>query len=110
MFSHRVDEFKQQLYFLHQNITSDSSKMQELQENSEQLEALFNRIDQMEVSDLAHWVYIGTLRVIAVLIVTVNHRTFSSQFRHLSSQCFPLSDQLILAAMYIGIASILYKS
>ena len=59
MFSHRVDEFKQQLYFLHQNITSDSSKMQELQENSEQLEALFNRIDQMEVSDLAHWVYIG---------------------------------------------------
>lgn len=44
-----MDEFKQQLYFLHQNIASNSSKTQELQENTEQLLALFNKIDQMEV-------------------------------------------------------------
>ena len=31
---------------------------------------------------------------IAVLIVTVSHRTFSGQFRHLSGQFFPLSDQI----------------
>jgi hypothetical protein len=30
----------------------------------------------------------------AVLIVTVSHRTFSGQFRHLSGHFPPLSDQL----------------
>ena len=30
----------------------------------------------------------------AVLIVTVSHRTFSGQFRHLSGQIFPLSNQI----------------
>jgi hypothetical protein len=44
-----VDEFKQQLYFLHQNIASNSSKTQELQDSTEQLVALFKKIDQMEV-------------------------------------------------------------
>ena len=32
--------------------------------------------------------------VCAVLIGTVSLRTFSGQFRHLSSQFFPLSDQI----------------
>lgn len=45
----RVDEFKQQLYFLHQNIASNSDKTQELYENTQQLTALFHKIDQMEV-------------------------------------------------------------
>ena len=46
---YRVDEFKQQLYFLHQNIASNSDKTQELHENTQQLTALFHKIDQMEV-------------------------------------------------------------
>ncbi len=49
LYALRVDEFKQQLYFLHQNISSNSNKMQELHENTEQLVALFHKIDQMEV-------------------------------------------------------------
>ena len=41
----------------------------------------------------------------AVLIVTVSHRTFSSQFGHSSSQFFPLSDQINTGSylcMYAG--------
>jgi len=45
-----VEEFKQQLYFLHQNISSNSDKMEELQDSTDQLQALFQKIDQMEVS------------------------------------------------------------
>lgn len=48
-FVYRVDEFKQQLYFLHQNIASNSKKTQELQENAQQLATLFHKIDQIEV-------------------------------------------------------------
>ena len=32
--------------------------------------------------------------IVAVLIGTVSHRTFSGQFRHLSGQFSPLSDQI----------------
>ena len=42
---------------------------------------------------------------IAVLIVTVSHRTFSGQFKHLSGQIFPLSNQINTSSyvcMYIG--------
>ena len=35
-----------------------------------------------------------TQQMNAVLIVTVSHRTFSGQFRHLSGQFFPLSDKI----------------
>ena len=44
-------------------------------------------------------------KITSVLIVTVSHRTFSGQFRHLSGQFFPLSDQINTSSyvcMYIG--------
>ena len=65
----RVDEFKQQLYFLNQNITSNSEKMKALHENTEQLLALFQKIDQMEVE-----LYRFVLVLLCVSIVT---RVFS---------------------------------
>ena len=45
----RVEEFKRQLDWMHQNITSSSKKMQELYEQSQHLKELFQRIDQVEV-------------------------------------------------------------
>ena len=57
----RVDEFKQQLYFLNQNITSNSEKMRELHENTEQLLALFQKIDVMEV---CMYIYILSISVL----------------------------------------------
>ncbi len=46
----RVEEFKRQLEWMHQNITSNSTKMQELYEHTQHLKELFHRIDQVEVS------------------------------------------------------------
>ena len=48
----RVEEFKQQLDHMHQNITSCSDKMQEVYEHMQQLKELFQRIDQVEVGCL----------------------------------------------------------
>ena len=45
----RVEEFKQQLSRMHSNITSTSDKMRQLHGNTEQLKALYTRIDQVEV-------------------------------------------------------------
>ena len=45
----RVEEFKQQLSRMHSNITSTSDKMGQLHDNTEQLKALYKRIDQVEV-------------------------------------------------------------
>ena len=46
----RVEEFKQQLVHLHDNIATSSDKMAELQSNTAQLAQLFQRVDQVEVS------------------------------------------------------------
>ncbi len=46
----RVEEFKRQLEWMHQNITSCSGKTQELYEHTQQLKDLYNRIDQLEVN------------------------------------------------------------
>lgn len=46
----RVEEFKRQLEWMHQNITSCSGKTHELYEHTQQLKELFRRIDQVEVS------------------------------------------------------------
>ena len=48
----RVEEFKQQLDHMHQNITSCSDKTQEVYEHMQQLKELFQRIDQVEVGCL----------------------------------------------------------
>ena len=50
----RVEEFKRQLDWMHQNIASSSSKTQELHEHTQPLGELFQRIDQVEVSAVQH--------------------------------------------------------
>ena len=47
----RVEEFQQQLDWMHQNMTSTSEKMSELYAKTQQLHHLFNRIDQVEVTE-----------------------------------------------------------
>ena len=49
----RVEEFKQQLLWMHQNVSSTSEKVSIVHAKLEQLMALFERIDQVEVCVVA---------------------------------------------------------
>lgn len=45
----RVEEFQQQLLWMHQNVSSTSEKVSIVHAKLDQLKALFERIDQVEV-------------------------------------------------------------
>lgn len=47
--SFRVEEFQQQLSWMHQNVSSTSEKVSIVHSKMEQLKTLFERIDQVEV-------------------------------------------------------------